>query len=183
MSSLTNQEDFKCESHGVEFCDTCANDILFPPISNCHNYELCNGYYSDKTNGLCFKCATANVDILTRNPSIDCPICTLDNLKGVKMPNCEHYICNDCFKTCYYPETDNSTMPKFPIDDKEKEDKYEFYFTNVEEIIDLKPTDLTEEEYQLIIRYHHNCTIWNYNKVSEECKMKRMLQRCPLCRL
>tara|TARA_B100002051_G_C16114442_1_gene336851 strand:+ start:209 stop:451 length:243 start_codon:yes stop_codon:yes gene_type:complete len=39
--------------------------------------------------------------ILEISDNLECPIC-LEIKRGISLPNCEHTLCIDCFKRCYY---------------------------------------------------------------------------------
>ena len=39
-------------------------------------------------------------DCMIKQDNIECPIC-LDNFWGVKLPNCQHYICGSCYYKIY----------------------------------------------------------------------------------
>jgi len=93
--------------------------------------------------------------------NIECVICYETKI-NVSQPNCEHSICIDCFKRCYYGE-DN---PKFPYEELENE-----YYDN--------PNDPKWNNYEKIKEW------LEADKLFEEKFEKnneKNLKSCPLCR-
>ena len=99
----------------------------------CLNNEICDSGYMPiqnlqcRSGELCFNCAVIysnhcdyRTGILEFKNDIDCCIC-LENKRGVKFPNCNHYICIDDFKRCIYGEERQNELP-FPY--PELEDDY-----------------------------------------------------------
>ena len=80
----------------------------------CKNYELCKSvlpkwWYDCKGKYLCINCdmmfgtwgSQTGKGILEINDNLECPIC-LEVKRGISQPRCEHTLCIDCFKKCYY---------------------------------------------------------------------------------
>lgn len=148
----------------------------------CKNYQVCNTllplwWFNNNNNYLCTNCQIMFGDwgiisgkgILKIIDNIDCPIC-LEYNKGISQPRCEHYICIECFKRCYFSEENNHDIePIFPYSDIEDE-----YFND-----NLNPK--WEKDYPLITIYNEE-----YDKWEERCDQKydseEYLRSCPLCR-
>jgi hypothetical protein len=97
---------------------------------------------------------------------IECPVC-FENKEGVSHPNCDHFICIDCFKRCYYG--DETGEPEFPY--PELEDEY----------YDDRQNPKWETEYPLIRIYEEEWDNWE-NAKHEKYSRERNLRMCPLCR-
>ena len=99
----------------------------------CKNYELCESvlpkwWFECKGNYLCTNCHMffgtwkfqgqeykTGKGILEISDNLDCPIC-LENKRSIEQPNCEHTLCIECFKRCYYSEDDSDeNLRKCPI--------------------------------------------------------------------
>ena len=105
---------------------------------HCPNYIICRSmvprnvlnYY----NGLCYYCdnmfgvAKGGKGILKAVDNVECPIC-LETTRCVTQPKCEHTICVECFKRCYYGDYNEKTRPKFPYS-KEYEQSYYSDYNN-----------------------------------------------------
>ena len=147
----------------------------------CENYILCNEIlplwwikYND--NYLCNNCyilfgTWGNINkgkgILETIDNIKCPIC-LENKKGISQPNCNHFLCIDCCKRCYFGD-ENINEPIFPYPDIENE-----YY---EDEFNLK----WEKEYPLIELYNKEYEKWQ-NDQDEKYDNEEYLRKCPLCR-
>jgi hypothetical protein len=98
----------------------------------------------------------------------ECPIC-LETKRCVSQPRCDHVVCTDCFKRCYY----GRPYPPFPYPDVEQ-DYYDAvdrstYLNNPEWDEYREKIDGYEREYDATEEKNHN---------GEE----RHLRQCPLCR-
>ena len=152
----------------------------------CKNYELCEtsipveqrecvGEY------LCINCHMlfgtwkfqgreykTGKGILEISDNLDCPIC-LENKRSIEQPNCEHTLCIECFKRCYYGDDDSENEPNFPYPDIE-DDYYEDQ---------LNPK--WETDYPLIKIYNEEWNKWD-DKNTEKHENEENLRKCPLCR-
>ena len=155
----------------------------------CKNYEICNAvlpkwWWNCKGRYLCTNChcqfgtwtarnaITGKITkytgkgILPITDNIECPIC-FETKRGISQPNCEHFLCIDCFKRCYYG--DNSGCPQFPYPDKEDE-----YFED-------QDNNKWEEEYPLIKKWDEEHDRWLELK-QLKYEDEKYLRNCPLCR-
>tara|TARA_X000000368_G_C22680692_1_gene558117 strand:- start:69 stop:584 length:516 start_codon:yes stop_codon:yes gene_type:complete len=139
----------------------------------CKNYELCESvlpkwWFECQGNYLCIDCDMRVHKVLNRSNNEECVIC-LEVKRCTDQPNCEHKICIQCFKRCYYGDDDTENEPEFPYPDIE--DEYEDDVENQK----------WENDYPLI-------KIWNaeWNKWNDEREMKydqeEYLRKCPICR-
>ena len=148
----------------------------------CKNYELCDSvlpkwWFECKGNWLCTNChksfgtwgeSHTGKGILEISDNLECPIC-LEKKRGISQPNCEHTICINCFKRCYYGDDDTENEPKFPYLDIEDE-----YYENPE-------NPKFDNDYPLIKKYNEDWNKWddnNQNKYNNE----ENLSKCSLCR-
>ena len=151
----------------------------------CKNYELCEEllpkwWFECKGNYLCTNCHMlfgtwgegdnrhTGKGILEISDNLECPIC-LENKRGMSQPNCEHTLCIECFKRCYYGYDDTKNEPKFPYPDIEDE-----YYED-------QDNPKWENDYPLIKIHNIEWNKWddkgNLRKQNEE-----NLRKCPLCR-
>lgn len=155
-----------------------TNDVNIIGFFKCKNYEICNvllpnEWYKYKGSYLCYGCEClfgkwrGGKGILNKFNTIKCPIC-LEYKKGVSQPRCEHYLCVDCIKRCYYGE--KKEEPIFPYSD---EIKLEYQ---------LDPQNKKwDTNYPLIKLYLKQNNEWcdeRYIKYKNE----RYLRKCHLCR-
>ena len=104
-------------------------------IKKCPNYLVCGSiipyYIYKKNNKMCTYCH----NMFSKNSckgrlkffdNKECPIC-LDETKCVSLPNCNHYICIDCFKRCFYGDYSDNSEPKFPYSADYEKEYYEYY--------------------------------------------------------
>lgn len=156
----------------------------------CKNYEICEEvlpiwWYDCKGRYVCTNCdimfgSWSNRDhdvyktgkgVLPIVDDIECPIC-LETKRSVTQPNCEHTICIECFKRCYYG--DWSGAPEFP------------YSKEVEDMYYMDESDYDHIKWE---RYYPLIKVWGaeYDKWYDECMNKHeneeYLQKCPICRL
>lgn len=90
----------------------------------CKNYIICESILPDwwfewKQSYLCSNCNTLfgtwsnkllNINktgkgVLKIFDNLECPVC-LEVTKCISQPNCDHYACIECFKKCYYGESE-----------------------------------------------------------------------------
>ena len=146
----------------------------------CKNYQLCESilpywWFDCKFSYLCTDChmqfGTWGTEhkgkgILEITDNIECPIC-LEEKEGISQPHCNHSLCIDCFKRCYYGEP-LSEKPPFPY--PEIEDEYDNDYDNPK----------WKNNYPLIKLYTKNLDNWY--KSDEDYKNNISLDKCPLCR-
>lgn len=171
--------DLNYEKNNLEY------DEVFTEIDGggikCKNYELCEcilpkWWFECKQNYLCTNChimfgtwgENYGKGILEIINNIDCPIC-LECKKGISQPNCDHFVCIDCFKRCYYSDDDEDNKPIFPYLDMEDE----YYEDN------LNPK--WKKDYPLIELYNKEYDKWEEEK-NEKYDNEENLRKCPLCR-
>ena len=104
--------------------------------SNCPNYIICNNNIENITLGsICADCNLLfgkwrkKVGILKiKSEKEICPLCSNIDL-SICRPDCEHYLCVQCFKILYFGTS--FSKPLFPFPDKEI-----MYWINIENDID-----------------------------------------------
>ena len=153
----------------------------------CKNYELCESvlprwWFECKGNYLCTNCHMmfgtwknekmsiykTGKGVLDISDNIDCPVC-LEVKRSISQPNCEHTLCIECFKRCYYGDDDTENEPKFPYPDIEDE-----YDDNQGDI-------KWENDYPLIKKYNEDYIKWD-DKRMQKLDNEEYLKKCPLCR-
>lgn len=82
------------------------------------------------------------------------------------LPRCEHSVCIECFKRCYYGSKENE--PEFP-------------YPEIEEEYDDDPENPKWNNYPLIQIYNEEYDIWLDEK-EEKYLNEENLRKCPLCR-
>ena len=151
----------------------------------CKNYELCEAvlpkwWFECKGHYLCINCHMmfgtwkneeygiykTGKGILEISDNLECPICFEIN-RGISQPNCDHTLCIECFKRCYYGK--EFIYPDFPYPDIE--DEYDEDQENPKWNID----------YPLIFSYNVE---WNRidNDRQNKYESEKYLRKCPLCR-
>ena len=148
----------------------------------CKNFEFCgemqpprwahahpNSYLEDGGDpDLCLNCAVMFRKELVFKNDVECPVC-FETKRGITLPNCEHAICIECFRDCYYgPDFDE---PDFPYS-KDIEEEYEEYGG----LCDTPKSFL--EQYPLIYEYEEECN----RRYDRQKDMTSVNSRCPLCR-
>jgi len=82
----------------------------------CANHIVCNSFRPkwslDRTNGLCSPCYEKFGKLKIKQYGEECPVCMYEKV-CVKLLNCDHYICVDCFKRFHYGP-DKKDKPRFP---------------------------------------------------------------------
>ena len=173
------QKDIEYENNNIAFDWQCTEKD--GGGIKCKNYELCESvlpkwWFDCKGCYLCTNCdmmfgtwknEAAGIyktgkGVLDVYDNVECPIC-LDMKRSVSQPNCEHTLCIDCFKRCYYGENE----PTFPYPDIEDE-----YYDDSEH-------PKWDTEYPFIQIYNNEWEEWDDKKNRNE---EEHLQRCPLCR-
>jgi hypothetical protein len=181
LFSLMNR-DFDYENN-----NTVITSVLGECVK-CKNFSLCGTVLpksgvSMKGHYLCTSCdgmfgtrsVTENIGscgkgILNLIENLDCIIC-LETKTNVSMPRCEHYMCVDCFKRCYYG--DNSGEPLFPYPEIQDEFYKDTHYN--------APNPKWVDYYPLIEEYEQEWELWNDRRL-ENCAKEVYLKQCPLCR-
>lgn len=119
--------------------------------------------------GRCVNCDIMFADDLDiTNEVKECPICLEEQHYHIKMWECNHRICNECFRHVHYG-TFNIEQPVFPYPEKEEE----YWNTSDDEFLkdDEKVTEWSKQcdEYDELIKQN----IYDYKKIFD---------KCPLCR-
>lgn len=152
----------------------------------CKNYELCDEilptwWYECKGHYICTNCdilfgtwghdenAHYGKGVLDFIDNLECPVC-LDTKRCVSQPRCDHFICIDCFKRCYFMDDTNEGAPNFPY--PEIEEEYDE---------DTDNPKWTDYEYPLIKLYYEQLDEYEYAK-AEKYNSENYLRLCPLCR-
>jgi len=139
----------------------------------CKNFKICQG---EKTGcggcrlcpgDLCMNCNRMFNKSLKFIDTIECPVC-YETTEGVIQVNCEHSICIECFKKCYYGIYKETNFPY--SSDIEKE--YEEY-----ESFDHIPKTFLDK-YPRIEEYEKECN----RQYDEQEKMQKCNGKCPICR-
>ena len=158
----------------MEKRDNYENNNIVYDINNeegikCKNYELCKIVLPKlwKANYLCINCDMMFGGILEIKDTIECPIC-YEYKKGISQPRCNHFICIDCFKRCYYIDTNGE--PIFPYPDN----------INDEYLEDINNTKWNID-YPLIKLYNEEYDKWEYNR-EKKYDNEKYLRICPICR-
>lgn len=161
---------------------------LYSTGIKCKNYEVCGSDLPDywpKEVGkcLCFQChemfgTWSSGDYrqtgkweLKFYDDIECPIC-FEIKRSVTYPNCDHTICVDCFKRCYFGDDDEDNRPKFPYPDIL--DEYE-----------IDPNQRTNPRWD---EYRYLIDIWDKqdDEWNDASQLKFMneehLRQCCICR-
>lgn len=159
--------DFEYEQSHVGY------DCQYPEGGiQCKNYIVCDSvlpmwWFECKACYLCTICDMKFGRTLKISDHVECPIC-LETKTCVSPPNCDHSVCIDCFKRCYYGDLMLEGDPPFPYSDIEKE-----YYDD--------PDDPKWDDYPLIQVYHEECKKWDDARI-EKYANEEHLRKCPLCR-
>ena len=148
-------------------------------MMQCKNFELCKSALDTTNPELCLSCqmvfGTSPYTFICRGKgtldfkdNVECPVCLDDCKRGVSQPRCEHFTCLDCFKRCYYGDTEGE--PKFPYPEIEEE-----YINSDEEY------GKWEADYPLILPWCNAFNKWNALQ-DEKYNTESHLRVCPLCR-
>jgi hypothetical protein len=145
-------------------------------LKRCPNYIVCGEslpeYVLDSSDGLCINCDVfwgawrGGKKSLGEFPDTECPVC-LEITTCVSQPKCNHHICPDCFKKCWFPS--EPPQPKFPYP-QDQEDEY-----------DNNPDAEKWQDDPLIKKYHTDFRNWEIS-----CEIRydsnKNLRLCPICR-
>jgi hypothetical protein len=175
---MSQTRDMDYETNNVGY------DCQYPEGGiKCKNYEVCDAVLPDwwwdcKECYLCTNCDihfgtwTTNTGfgndgkgILEFIDNYECAIC-METKRCVSQPKCNHFVCIDCFKRCYYG--DESGRPDFP-------------YPEIEEEYDDDQDNPKWREYPLIAIYNQEWNAWDDNRM-EKYEREKNLRCCPLCR-
>lgn len=142
----------------------------------CPNYILCETeapqWLFDCCHGVCRNCdmmfgkwqgGKGELEVVD---NVECPIC-LDEKTCITQPKCQHYLCVDCFRRCYYGDDDSENEPQFP------------YSREIEEEYDNDESQWEDDE--LIKKFNEDWNAWQDAKELKR-EQEQNLQCCPLCR-
>lgn len=142
----------------------CPNHIVC-----CRNYPL---HYKQTYGDLCLTCDMffgewqGGKGVLPIIENAECPVC-LETVICVSQPKCDHYLCIECFRRCYYGK--RLERPAFPhpcIEEEYLED-----IENIKWIINYPSIYYYEQKFKLILA-----------KEEEMFSEESNLRLCPLCR-
>jgi hypothetical protein len=136
----------------------------------CKNYKLCGSvlpkwWWNCNECYLCTNCENEFGEL--KFQEIDCPIC-FDYTQGVSQLKCDHMVCIDCFKRCYYGDEDADNEPKFP-------------YPELEEEYAADPVHPKWDHYPFIHVFHEEWNKWDQQRMAKYDK-EASLRVCPLCR-
>lgn len=136
----------------------------------CKNYTLCKSllptwWRNCNESYLCTNCDLMYGELTFKK--IECPIC-FDYIHGVSQVKCDHFICVDCFKRCYYGDEDLENEPQFPYPELEEE-----YYQDMDHP--------KWKDYPFIRIFHDEWIRWDNRRV-EQYEQEESLRHCPLCR-
>jgi hypothetical protein len=175
------EKDLEYERNNVGYDEHCT--LENGGGIKCKNYELCDSvlplwWWDCKNMYLCTDChmrfgtwghginSHTGKGILPILDNVDCPIC-LDHTKCVTYPRCDHYVCIECFKRCWFG--DNSGQPPFPYPEMEEE-----YYDDQD--------NQKWKEYPLLKVYDIDCDSWELNR-TKKYEREQYLRNCTVCRL
>jgi len=165
VDSQMMERDLDYESHYIGY------DEQYPDGGiQCKNHIVCNAvlptwWFDCKGCYLCTNCDILFGRILKITEPVECPIC-LEVKKGITLSRCDHSICMNCFKRCYYG--DQSGEPSFP-------------YPEIEEKYNEDPENPKWLQDPLIQRYHEEWNAWDDTRM-EKYENEMHLRTCPLCR-
>lgn len=150
----------KCKNY--EVCDSLLPDWWWD-CKGCYLCTNCHMQFGTWTNKL--EGGNNGKGILEFIDNYECVIC-METKRCISQPKCNHFICIDCFKRCYYG--DKSGEPEFPYPEIEEE-----YYDDQE--------NPKWDNYPLISIYNKNWNAWDDNRI-EKYERETNLRCCPLCR-
>lgn len=167
-------------------------NIIIEKHQRCANYPFCDAKESFlMKNGICVNCDFSfgkwrgRKDILDFVNDCECPICFETTKMGVVLYACNHPICIDCAKKCYYnPCDDNYDLehkPKYPYSQQTRDlfDKIEEKLWNCENVVNKYRNLLNDPCIQM---YKDFEMTWKNNRDYEWDQEHLFLRKCPLCR-
>jgi hypothetical protein len=172
--------DLEYEANNPAYCT--ENEIWG---FKCKNFEVCgevlpSWWYDCKEMYLCGNChqefgtwsnPEQNVyytgkGYLDFADNVECPVC-LETKRGVSQFNCDHFVCVDCFKRCYYG--DKSGRPKFP-----------YQIEVMDEWENDRDNPKWDIEYPLIRQWDEEDEEWLHNS-QIKFDNESHLRKCPIC--
>lgn len=136
---------FECK--GTYLCSNC--DMMFGTWSSGEHIHIGKG-------------------ILKISDNSECPIC-LEIKQCISYPRCDHSVCINCFRRCFFGDDTCEGEPIFPYPDIEDE-----YYDDQE-------NPKWDNDYPLIKIYNEEWNIWD-GKREEKYAKEDHLRTCPLCR-
>lgn len=134
----------------------------------CPNFFICKQKFPqcilDFNSGVCFTCMNLlkkMIPLEFSEEEIECPVCFTNTYENIKNPNCNHFLCIDCFGYIYGYKNTHKNEPVFPFFEKEED-----YYKN--------PELFTDDA--IINSWKRRWIEWNQKK--EE----KIMKKCPLCR-
>jgi hypothetical protein len=161
------QRDLEYERNNIGY------DYQYPQGGiKCKNYLLCHEvlpewWWDCKECYLCTNCDMMFGNHLEAKVDSECPIC-LETKIGVKLMNCNHIICLECFKRIWYG--DDSGEPQFPYSQQIEDEYY-----------DDQDNPKWNIDYPFIQKYQQDHNQWDDNRQNKYAN-ETNLRRCPLCR-
>jgi hypothetical protein len=160
----------KCKNY--EICETVLPKWWYECKGHylCINCHMSFGYYDAENTltGKKYKHFGKGDGYLEIKDNIECPIC-LEIKRGIVQPRCEHFLCIECFKRCYYGDQNREGEPQFPY--PEIEDEYYEDQRNTKWDID----------YPLIKIHNEEWNEWD-DKQIEKFNREKYLRKCSICR-
>lgn len=148
--------NLKCDN--FEICQAILPDDWFECQGNylCCNCHMLFGTWGDKT----------GKGTLEFYDNLECPIC-LENTRCVSQPKCNHYVCINYFKRCYY----GKEYPSFPYPELEEE------YDNDVENNNYANNSKWDAHRQKINEYNEL-----YDEIEDYNQFENIINKCPLCR-
>lgn len=152
-------------------------------ISKCPNYQvcgrICQEFIFNENSDICNDCKKIAkksrqkkylIELLSER---ECHIC-FDISIHVKMPQCRHSLCIDCFRKLWYKSIyfDIENEPKFPYPDL-----YDKYCQDSDYANELQKKDMGISHYQ------QEWNTWDNSRWNSFSEASMYLERCPMCRI
>lgn len=152
----------KCKNHII--CESVLPKHWFEQKGHylCLNCDMMFGTWSSWSN------AHAGKGTLEISHNVECPIC-LEMKTCISQPRCDHSVCMNCFKRCYFGDETGKGKPIFPYSDIEDE-----YYED-------PCNPKWESDYPLINTYNEEYNIWDH-ELTNKYHNEEYLRKCPLCR-
>jgi hypothetical protein len=148
----------------------------------CKNFEICEDilpkwWYDCKGCYICTNCdiqfgtwegtgvRRTGKGVLPVVDNVECPIC-LEVKRSITQPNCEHTLCIECFKRCYY----GAEGPIFPYSEEIEDEYYRD-----------RENGKWKDYHPLIDKWEIDCEKWEENRIERE-ESEEHLRKCPICR-
>lgn len=110
-----------CSGDGSCLDPNVNNKRLFTCSHNCRhikcpNYLLCGviapQWVYNCHNGRCGNCNISfGKDLTFKQSQEECGICLENKSSFVQLPACNHFICVECFRECYWPKNNDGEPP------------------------------------------------------------------------